>query len=70
MADNYFIMVNCLNVTLIPSSNRFLCIVGLTNKKLGIYAWNPETNKADDESFKPHLLDSREAVWNLDVRIG
>jgi hypothetical protein len=65
MDENYFIMVNCLSVT--PIRNGFLCIFGLTNKKLAIYLLN---SSSADEEFKPRLLDSREAIWNLDVKSG
>lgn len=69
MADNYFIMVNCLNVIpIVP--NKFLCTFGLTNKKLGVYIWDATLTNEENSEFKPQLLDSREAVYNLDVRKG
>lgn len=69
MADNYFIMVNCMDITPIDTDcSKFLCIYGLTNKKLAIHL--VDRNAKQEEEFKPALLDSREAVWNLDTRKG
>jgi hypothetical protein len=69
MDDNCFIMVNCLDVASIDASySRFLCVFGLTNKKLAIHLVAVSANK--EEEFKPELLDSREAVWTLDIRKG
>ncbi|KAI6190543.1 putative Stat3-interacting protein [Aphelenchoides bicaudatus] len=67
MADNYFIMVNCLDVMAADSNyQKFLCIYGLTNKKLAIHLFDESGNL--EEEFKPSLIDSREAIWNLHIR--
>ncbi|KAI6200292.1 hypothetical protein M3Y96_00718100 [Aphelenchoides besseyi] len=68
-------MINCFNILPIlnDDSIAFLCVFGRTDKKLGVHLMKSidsvEFDK-DSKVFEPLLLETRESVFDLDVRLG
>ncbi|KAI6214006.1 hypothetical protein M3Y94_00218000 [Aphelenchoides besseyi] len=67
-------MINCFNVLPILNNDfiAFLCVFGRTDKKLGVHLMknidSAESDK-DGKVFEPILLETRESVFDLDVRL-
>ena len=69
------VAISCIHVSAVRSNSggsllALLCVLGQTNKRLGVHIATKSRLTSCDSTFSPQFLDSKESIIDLDVRAG